>query len=64
MGVLVRNKCDLEREVEQSTARNWAKKKGMKYFEVSARHGDGLNFLFEHILELWIAYNRKNKSPK
>lgn len=42
---------DKQREVEYIRGKKWAASKGMKYFEVSAKTGQGINLLFEHCIQ-------------
>ena len=45
--------CDLNRRVvKEGAARMWAEAKGFHYFETSAETGQGINELFERIVEL------------
>ena len=46
---LVGNKIDLYREVTKEEGENYAKSHNMKYYEVSAKTGEGVNELIEDI---------------
>ena len=51
--LLVGNKCDLEEErraVTEKEAKQYAENNGMKFFEVSAKTGDGINDMFNYII--------------
>jgi GTPase SAR1 family protein len=47
--VFIANKSDLEREVTEEEARNFAKEREMLYFEVSAKTGAGIEDTFRDI---------------
>ena len=51
--LLVGNKCDLEEErrvVTKEEANEYAEKNDMKFFEVSAKTGEGIDDMFEYII--------------
>jgi len=55
--VIIGNKCDLEEEqrvVSYSEAKKYAENKGMKYFETSAKSGDGVKFALDCIVLEWM----------
>ena len=59
--ILVGNKCDLEdeRQIKNEDGKEYAKKKEIKFFEVSAKNGTNLNEVFETIVKDIL----KNYSP-
>ena len=50
--LLVGNKCDLEeeRQVSREEAQKYAEDNGIKFFEVSAKTGKGINEMFQYII--------------
>ena len=50
--IIVGNKIDLERVVSKEKVENFGKSKNMKYYEVSAKTGEGLDNVFKAIVEL------------
>ena len=51
--VLIGNKIDIKnrREVNQNTAKEFAKSRGYQYYEASAKTGQGVNDTFENLFE-------------
>lgn len=64
--VLVGTQTDLERVIEWQKAKDWASERGMRYFEVSAKTGQGVNKLFEYCVEkMYFKFqHRRRKSSK
>ena len=66
LSYLVGNKIDLfwERQVTKEEGENYAKKYNMKYYEVSAKTGEGINELIEDISNSLINPKLKEKKIK
>ena len=64
--ILVGNKLDLVniRDINKETVINYAEKKNLKYYEVSALDGTNVNEIFREIAELIINDVNKNKREK
>ena len=58
--IVIGNKLDLKREVKKEDAENFCKEKGFKYFEVSAKNGNGIQEAINYLVELVIKSNSKN----
>ena len=58
--IVIGNKVDLTREVKKEDAENFCKEKGFKYFEVSAKNGNGIKEAINYLVELVIKSNPKN----
>lgn len=56
--VLVGNKVDLERAVSLKEAQAWARAHGLEYCEASALTGEGVDELFEHLIDAVVARAR------
>jgi small GTP-binding protein len=49
--IIIGNKCDrCDRAVSPEDAKLWAKSNGAPYIETSAKTGQGVNFLFDHLV--------------
>ena len=57
VGLLIGNKCDQKREVEEEEAEIYAKKHGLKYFETSAKLDKKIKKAIACLLELMIKSN-------
>ena len=63
--VLFGNKCDREdRQVTTEDARNYAEKRGLLYFETSAKTNQGLNEGFKSLVEIVYSNNKGGKGFK
>lgn len=60
--ILVGNKNDLERQVQRSEAESLAEKYNARYFEMSAKTGDGVTEAFMHLAETAAARVMRNQS--
>ena len=58
--IVIGNKVDLTREVKKEDAENFCKEKGYKYFEVSAKEGNGIQEAINYLVEMIIKSNSKN----
>jgi Ras-related protein Rab-2A len=52
--ILAGNKCDLEqsRDVSKDEASDWANVRGFPYFEASAKTGENVQLVFDHLAEM------------
>ncbi|KNC52020.1 RJL family GTPase [Thecamonas trahens ATCC 50062] len=49
--IVVGNKVDLDRTVSAKEGKAWARAHGYEYFEASAKSGEGVDDIFEHLFE-------------
>ena len=64
--VIVANKIDLDKDrcVSREQGEEYAKSVNAKYFEVSAKTGDGIELLFFHVADLLMSLPQKEREGK
>ena len=65
--ILVGNKCDIQdqRQIKKEEGEEYAKKKNIKFYEVSAKEGTNVNEVFEYLVkDILKSYSPNEKYKK